>query len=82
MDVFRLGELSGQALAKLSDEELYNIRAVQKAQAEAFRQLSNYGQDLQHRHDNRLKLRCYSVIALGLERLLHTSLEPQASEPL
>jgi len=61
-------ELSGEHLKQLSISELN--AAVKEKLAESKTQLNNYRQILLGRYGNKLRLRTYSVVAVGYERLV------------
>jgi hypothetical protein len=62
--------LSGEAVRGMEREELAALPAVAKKQADAQTKLVGYRETLQSLHDKRLRLRCFSVVAIGYERLV------------
>jgi hypothetical protein len=62
--------LSGEAVRRMEREELAALPAVAKKQADAQTKLAGYRETLQSLHDKRLRLRCFSVVAIGYERLV------------
>ncbi len=65
--------MPGQKLLDLSDADLRRLPAVDTAFTEAKGQLERYRAALTRRHGpSALNLRCYTVVAVGLERVLGT----------
>ncbi|MDM8558102.1 AAA family ATPase [Candidatus Parabeggiatoa sp. HSG14] len=62
--------LSAEQVKQLSDDDLAAKEIVKEKLAESKKQLKSYRQTLQSRHDNQLRLHCYSVVAVGYERLI------------
>jgi len=63
-------ELSGEEAKKMSLSELNALEPVKKKLAESKTQLNNYRQILLSHYGNKLRLRTYSVVAVGYERLV------------
>ncbi|KHD10715.1 hypothetical protein PN36_03720 [Candidatus Thiomargarita nelsonii] len=63
-------ELSGEQAKKMSLSELNALEAVKEKIAESKTQLNNYRQILLSHYGNKLRLRTYSVVAVGYERLV------------
>ncbi len=59
--------MRGQVLQQLSTDECRALKPVQKALAEATEQLQRYAACVQGEYKNKLNLRTYAIIALGLE---------------
>jgi len=64
------GRLTGAAVAEKSQAELVSLNAVQEAFSQARTQLDAYRQTLVQKYGAALKLRTYTVVAVGFERLL------------
>lgn len=62
--------LSGEAVKSLSHEEIIALSPVQAAMKEAKEQLIGYCRTLQTAYGDMLRLRVYSVVAIGFERLV------------
>ncbi|WP_339135893.1 MAG: AAA family ATPase [Candidatus Electrothrix sp. GW3-4] len=62
--------LNGEQLEQLSQEELRLLPAVQKKQEEARQGLARYQEKLRHKFAERLRLRSFSVVSVGFERLV------------
>jgi len=54
----------------MSREELRQLKPVKAAADEAEQQLSTYKQTLTERYGNILRLRTYTVVAVGYDRLV------------
>jgi hypothetical protein len=67
-----LGDLgmSGKAIRDMERSELATLPAVAQMQANAREQLRDYRAVLETLYGERLKLRCFRVVALGYERLV------------
>jgi hypothetical protein len=63
-------ELSAEQVKQLSISELNALEPVKEKLAESKTQLNNYRQILLSRYGNKLRLRTYSVVAVGYERLV------------
>jgi hypothetical protein len=63
-------KMSGKDVKKASRAELMELDEVKKAFGDAEEQLVAYREALQRRQGDALKLRSYSVVALGFERLV------------
>ncbi len=68
----KLGELglSGAEVREQARDATAQLSQVVVAQAQAREQLATYRQTLQATYGERLKLRCFSVVALGYERIV------------
>ena len=64
------GRLTGDAVAAKSEADLAGLSAVQEAFSQAQAQLEAYRQTLTRKYGPALKLRTYTVVAVGFERLL------------
>ncbi|WPD23389.1 MAG: AAA family ATPase [Candidatus Electrothrix scaldis] len=62
--------LSGEQLEQLSQEELRLLPAVQKKQEEARQGLARYQEKLRRKFAAQLRLRSFSVVSVGFERLV------------
>jgi hypothetical protein len=62
--------LSAEQVKQLSDDELEASEIVKDKFKESKKQLKDYRQTLQSRYGNQLRLHCYSVVAVGYERLI------------
>lgn len=62
--------LSGESLKSLSHEEITALSPVQAALNEAKENLTSYRQTLQATYGDILRLRVYSVVAVGFDRLV------------
>lgn len=62
--------LSGESLKSLSHEEITALSPVQAALNEAKEKLTSYRQTLQATYGDILRLRVYSVVAVGFDRLV------------
>ncbi|WPD23388.1 MAG: AAA family ATPase [Candidatus Electrothrix scaldis] len=62
--------LSGEQLEQLSQEELRQLPAVQKKQEEARQGLARYQEKLRRKFAGQLRLRSFSVVSVGFERLV------------
>jgi hypothetical protein len=62
--------LSGEHVKSLSREELLALTVVKRKLAEATQKLEGYRQTLQATYGDVLRLRVYSVVAVGFERLV------------
>ena len=60
---------SGAELRQMDAGALLTLAPVRGQQAEAERQLRRYGSALTKKYGDRLRLRMYTVIAIGFERL-------------
>ncbi len=67
----KLGDagLTGEQARKLSVEELQNLPAMAAEMKAAKEQLRRYGDALEKKYGDALRLRRYAVVALGFERL-------------
>ena len=61
---------SGEQVRNLSQKELATLPAVAKKQEQAQTKLAGYRATLHARYGDRLRLRCFSVVAVGYERLV------------
>jgi hypothetical protein len=61
--------LTGEQARALSAAELRALSPMRAQLAEARSRLQSYRQALQQRYGDRLRLRCYAVVALGFDRL-------------
>ena len=66
----KLGKLTGQDVRAKSRDDLVNLTVVKQALDEAQAQLQDYRQTLAQKYGDALKLRTYTVVAVGVERLL------------
>nr|VFJ64983.1 MAG: PD-(D/E)XK nuclease superfamily protein [Candidatus Kentron sp. DK] len=62
--------VDGKTLEKMGESALRALPAVQKKQREAEEGLARYREKLQGKFGDVLRLRCFSVVALGFERLV------------
>ncbi|MCP4702704.1 MAG: AAA family ATPase [Gammaproteobacteria bacterium] len=62
--------LSGEQAGKKAREELEKLAEVKKKRADAEKKLAEYRAVLEKKHGAALRLRCFSVVAAGFERLL------------
>jgi hypothetical protein len=62
--------MAGQDISAMDRSEVSALPAVVRLQAEARAQVQDYRAVLDSTHGERLKLRCFSVVALGYERLV------------
>jgi len=62
--------LTGEEVKQMSPPDLAALDAVQVKRNEARSQLQAYRQTLQKIYGNQLKLRTYTVVAVGFERLV------------
>ena len=62
--------LEGKQLEEMSEEECLQLPAVQQALKQGREQLGRYAQSLLQRSGDELRLGCFVVVALGLQRLL------------
>ncbi len=62
--------MSGKEVNEMERSELAALPAVARLQAEAREQVREYQAVLEATYGERLKLRCFSVVALGYERLV------------
>ncbi len=67
----KLGEagLTGEQARKMSVEELQNLPLMASEMKSAREQVKRYGDALETKHGNTLRLRRYAVVSLGFERL-------------
>ncbi len=63
-------DMAGKAVQAMERSELAALPAVAQLQAEAREQVREYRAALEATYGERLKLRCFSVVALGYERLV------------
>ena len=63
-------ELNGEQIRRMSAEELEAIPPVQKAFAEARKQLGDYRRTLRTVYRDRLRLDCFAVVAVGYGKLV------------
>jgi hypothetical protein len=61
---------SGEQVRNLNQKELAALPAVAKKQQQAQTKLAGYRATLHARYGDRLRLRCFSVVAVGYERLV------------
>jgi hypothetical protein len=61
---------SGEQVRNLTQKELAALPAVAKKQQQAQTKLAGYRATLHARYGDRLRLRCFSVVAVGYERLV------------
>jgi hypothetical protein len=61
---------SGEQVRNLTQKELATLPAVAKKQQQAQTKLAGYRATLHARYGDRLRLRCFSVVAVGYERLV------------
>ena len=67
--------LSGKDVRERSRAELATLKPVAAQQAEARKKLAGYRQVLANIHGDLPRLRCYSVVAIGYERLVWAEVE-------
>jgi hypothetical protein len=67
--------LTAEQLKQLSDDELTAKEIVKEKLAESESQLKTYRQTLQSHYGNQLRLHCYSVVAVGYERIIHCEIK-------
>jgi hypothetical protein len=67
--------LSGKEVRERSRAELAALKPVAAQQAEARKKLAGYRQVLANIHGDLPRLRCYSVVAIGYERLVWAEVE-------
>ncbi len=67
--------LTAEQVKQLSDDELAAKEIVKDKLAESESQLKHYRQTLQSRYGNQLRLRSYSVVAIGYERVIHCEIK-------
>ena len=65
----------GRELAGMDEEALRQLPRVRSAFAEARRQIGHYRRALSRRHGSSINLRSYTVVAVGLERILGEEIE-------
>nr|VFK63941.1 MAG: PD-(D/E)XK nuclease superfamily protein [Candidatus Kentron sp. TUN] len=70
--------LDGKTLEKMDSEALRALPVVQKKQREAEEGLTRYREKLHRKFDDLLRLKSFSVIAVGLERLVFMHRESEA----
>lgn len=66
----KLGKLKGQDIRAKSWDELVKLAPVKQALSEGQAQLQTYRQTLEQKYGGALKLRAYTVVAVGAERLI------------
>jgi len=69
-------KLSGEQVRALSTEEVSSLPAVQEHLAKAQRKLAGYRHTLLATYHEELRLRCFSVVSVGYERLVWAEVEP------
>ncbi len=63
-------KLTGEQVKNMSREELRQLKPVKAAADEAEKQLNNYQQTLTEHYGDILRLRTYTVVAVGYDRLV------------
>ena len=66
----QLDKLTGQKIREKKHDELVSLKGVKQQLTQAQKQLSGYRKALEKKYDQRLKLRSYTVVAVGFERLI------------
>ena len=66
--------LSGAKVKAMTDAELKTLAPVKLKLAESAAKLKGYRQTLESAYDDKLRLRCYSVVAVGFDRLVQAEI--------
>jgi len=66
--------LSGDKVRVMTDAELKTLTPVKHKFAEAEAKLKGYRQTLEAVYDDKLRLRCYSVVSIGFDRLVQVEI--------
>jgi len=67
-------KLTGAKVKAMTDVELKNLAPVKRKLAEAGAKLKEYRQRLESVYGDKLRLRCYSVVSVGFDRLVWTEI--------
>ena len=67
--------VTAKQVKQLSDDELKAKEPIKDKLVESESQLKSYRQTLQSRYGNKLRLHCYSVVAVGYERIIHCEIK-------
>ena len=62
--------VEGKVVEGMSEQERLELKGVQQALKEAEEQLERYSEELRRRYGGVLRLRCFAVVALGLQGLV------------
>ncbi len=66
--------LSGAEAGKMTDSELKTLVPVKRKFAEAKTELKGYRETLESVYGDKLRLRCYSVVSIGFDRLVQAEI--------
>ena len=67
--------VTAKQVKQLSDDELKAKEPIKDKLVESESQLKSYRQTLQSRYGSKLRLHCYSVVAVGYERIIHCEIK-------